>query len=148
MFGLELSSTSLELSKKNEVPPRFREEVPRARKGNNAGPAADASSRETTEPEVDEHDSGTEGDTESDAEEGSSPKRRKKKAGSSSDNKKPLELVRCCHCSKTWGPYKSWYKTTSPYKRNIASKHPKLPCNDASEKGYDSANARQACGGG
>ncbi|KAA8902027.1 hypothetical protein FN846DRAFT_1022604 [Sphaerosporella brunnea] len=36
---------------------------------------------ETTAPEVDEHDSGTEGDTESDGEEGSSPKRRKKKAG-------------------------------------------------------------------
>ncbi|KAA8895578.1 hypothetical protein FN846DRAFT_894032 [Sphaerosporella brunnea] len=46
----------------------FREEVPRVRKGNNAGTAADAPGREITEPEVDEDDSGTEGDTESDAE--------------------------------------------------------------------------------
>ncbi|KAA8910318.1 hypothetical protein FN846DRAFT_888485 [Sphaerosporella brunnea] len=90
--------------------------------------------RETTEPEVDGHDSGTEGDPESDVEEGSSRKRRKKKAGSSSDNKKPIELVRCSDCSKTWCPYESSYKTTSVYRRHIESKHPELPCNEASEK--------------
>jgi hypothetical protein len=126
LSGLKTSSFTAFLYARKII---FREEVPRARKRNNAP------GRETTEPEVDEDDSGTEGDTESDAEEGSSPKRRKKKAGSSSpDNKKPLELVRCCHCQKMWGPYKSSYKTTSAYKRHIESKHPKLPCNDASEK--------------
>ncbi|KAA8894815.1 hypothetical protein FN846DRAFT_894731 [Sphaerosporella brunnea] len=79
---------------------RFRQEEPRPRKSNNARTAADAPGQETTEPEVDEHDSVTEGDTESDAKEGASLKRRNKKAGCSSDNKKHLELVRCCHCSK------------------------------------------------
>jgi hypothetical protein len=79
-------------------------------------------------------DSGTEGDTEADAEERPSPKRRKKKTGSTADNKKPLELVRCCHCQKTWSPYQSPYTTTSAYKKRVETKHRKLPCNEAAEK--------------
>jgi hypothetical protein len=67
LSGLKTSSYTAFLYARKII---FREEVPRARKRNNAGTAADAPGRETTEPEVDEDDSGTEGDTESDAEEG------------------------------------------------------------------------------
>jgi hypothetical protein len=80
-------------------------------------------------PELDA-DLGTEADTEQQP----SPKRRKKKAGTSADNKRPMELVRCCHCQKTWGPYRSSYTTTTGFKRHIEMKHRKIPCNEASEK--------------
>jgi hypothetical protein len=105
----------------------FREEVPAGRKG------SQAKKRAQELPETDP-DSGSEADTESDGEEHPSPKRRKRKAGSTSDNKKPMELVRCCHCQKTWGPYHSSYTTTSAFKRHIQAKHRKIPFNELSEK--------------
>jgi hypothetical protein len=88
----------------------FREEVP-------------AGKQQAEEQAKRDEDPGSEADTESDGEEnpGPSPKQRKKKTGSASENKKPMELVRCCHCRKTLGPYKSSYTTTSAFKRSSSA---------------------------
>jgi hypothetical protein len=123
LSGLKTSSYTAFLYARKII---FREEVP-------AGTNKKNRAQERELAETDE-DPGSEADTESDGEEHPLPKRRKKTTGSTPDNKKPMELVRCCHCKKTWGPYNSSYTTTSAFKRHIEHKHRKIPFNELSEK--------------
>ena len=44
--------------------------------------------------------------------------------------------VRCCHCSRTWGPYSPSYTTTSGFIRHFQKHHPALPPTEEKEKQY------------
>jgi hypothetical protein len=43
-------------------------------------------------------------------------------------------LVRCCHCSKTWGLYNFTYTTTSAWKRHIEKHHPGILAEESAER--------------
>jgi hypothetical protein len=46
----------------------------------------------------------------------------------------PKHLVRCCHCTKTWGPYNAHYTTTSSWKRHVEVHHREIPAEEGAER--------------
>jgi len=47
-----------------------------------------------------------------------------------------IHQVRCCHCSRKWGPYSPNYTTTSCFIRHFQKHHPTLPSTEEKEKHY------------
>jgi len=47
-----------------------------------------------------------------------------------------IHQVRCCHCSRKWGPYSPSYTTTSCFIRYFQKHHSTLPSTEEKEKHY------------
>ncbi|KAA8907971.1 hypothetical protein FN846DRAFT_889678 [Sphaerosporella brunnea] len=60
--------------------------------------------------------------------------KKRKRATPSNKVAKEYHIVRCCHCTKVWGPFAASMTTTSMFNRHIETHHKKLPTDDVAEK--------------